>query len=362
MQRNFRSIKTDKSKKPSAGPLARSLSSPWYPVEEPKLDDISHYSVKNGVRAAAFEKIIWVAGHAEPISEACRKGKYTIAIRETGTLSIKRIVQGAKAKPHTILEKSIKTSSLKDIYKGEGEAEQAEQKLAQLDLLGFVGHWGDSELLGVRIDLDAATKGVWPQWRGNTRVVGKGKDKIFYVPVKLDRPGGGLALETLKRVPNWRTLLYTGDYDLHEAYSAKGGTGGGQIAEASQEKIKLLNSLNAAISNSKEEVNQTRTGEAKIEHGRVHVYGAHAMFQHGDQATYQMNQVLEAKRSYANAKLVPVVASESNEPIAWCHFGDWYVTENSKEHQIFRRLIGKPTPSIWTEKGQRRVTEKVKSS
>lgn len=360
MQRDFRPIKTGKSNKPSAGPLARSVSSPWYAEieEEPKLDD---YSVKNGDRAAAFEKIIWVAGHAEPISEACRKGKYTIAIRETGGLSIKRIAQGAKAKPHTILEKSIKASSLKDKY-GDG-AEAVEQKLGELDLLGFVGHWSATELLGVRIAYDAATVKPWPRIRRYIESEGTGEDKIYYLPINLSRMKGGRALELFKRyVPNWRTLLYTGDYDLHEAYSAKGGTGGGQIVEASKEKVNLLNSLNTAISDSKEEVNRTRTGKAKIEHGRVHVYGAHAMFQHGDQATYQMNQVLEARRSYAKAKLVPVVASESDEPIAWCLRGDWFVTRNRREHRIFRTLLGKPIPSIWTEKGQRRVTEKVENT
>ena len=39
-----------------------------------------------------------------------------IAIRETGPLSVRCILQGAKAKPHTILEKSIKDSSLRRGY------------------------------------------------------------------------------------------------------------------------------------------------------------------------------------------------------------------------------------------------------
>ena len=102
-----------------------------------------------------LREIVWV-NHWDAISAVCKEKNYIISIRETGAPSIKRIAQGAKAKPHTILEKSIKTGSVSKAYDPSGKKknlwEQIMKVVEALDLDGFVGHWDQSGLIGVRID------------------------------------------------------------------------------------------------------------------------------------------------------------------------------------------------------------------
>ncbi|QLE45116.1 hypothetical protein FD723_32765 (plasmid) [Nostoc sp. C052] len=296
-------------------------------------------------RQKKLEEIVW-EGHLEAISDVCEKNKYTIAIRETGPLSIRRIAEGAKAKPHTILEKSIKESSVKKGYNN--QAQEVLTKLEQWDLDGFVGHWNaNNELIGLRID------NIPPKVERQVYIQ---KDNgIPYVPLNVNLPGGGLAILRLKRVTGWKQYLYTGDYDLHEIYSA--GAGGGQIAEATPEKVRLLDRLNKGIQ-SQGRNSAMRSGKAELQGDpkRVHVEGEYAMFQHGDQATYRMNQHLEAQEMESNvAQLVQAVATESDEPIAWCRMGKWFVTLDKYEHDVFRIMHGIKKPHTWNNSEDQRT-------
>ena len=296
-------------------------------------------------RQGKLEEIVW-EGHLEAISDVCEKNKYTIAIRETGPLSIRRIAEGAKAKPHTILEKSIKESSVKKGYNN--RAQEVLRKLEQWDLDGFVGHWNaNNELIGLRID------NIPPKVERQVYIQ---KDNgMPYVPLNVTLPGGGLAILRLKRVTGWKQYLYTGDYDLHEVYSA--GAGGGQIAEATPEKVRLLDRLNKGIQ-SQGRNSAMRTGKAQLQGApkRVHLEGEYAMFQHGDQATYRMNQHLEAREMESNvAQLVQAVATESDEPIAWCRMGKWFVTLDKYEHDVFRIMHGIKKPHTWNNSEDQRT-------
>ncbi|MFJ6054885.1 hypothetical protein [Streptomyces sp. NPDC092307] len=299
-------------------------------------------TVTPGRRAADLRQIVW-EGHWEPISKTCKEHKYTICIRLTGEPSIRRISEGAKPKPHTILEKSIKESSIRAKYGTETAA--VAQRLSELDLEGFVGHWGEQGLLGVRIDNA-------PQEVLGLGIVQVGKRGESYVPIDIGAQDGGEALVQLKTLTRWKQYLYTGDYDLHEAYAAMGG-GGGQIPEATPEKVRLLNRLNSGISNNYEEggiEKVRRSGTAVKENGTVHMQDGseYAMFQHGDQATYRMNQYLEAAAEDQRlVKMVRAVATESDEPLAWCHFGQWYVTKNLVEHAILRNRWKLTPPHTW---------------
>ncbi|WP_394297174.1 DUF4157 domain-containing protein [Streptomyces griseus] len=311
-------------------------------------------TVTPGTRAAALRQIAWEE-HWAPISAVCAKYHYTIAVRETGEYSIKRIAEGAKPKPHTILEKSIKPSSVKKEY-GQGSKDPAEvlSWLAREDLDGFVGHWGKAELMGVRIDNPS-------QEVLDLGIVRNGARGEQYVPITVMEAGGGEALAKLKGVKNWKTYLYTGDYDLHEAYSTMGAmAGGGQIAEASTEKVNLLNRLNSGVANHSD-TPVKREGKAVGESNGLHMENSdYAMFQHGDQATYRMNQYLEAQAEELGpvvAKLVKAVATESHEPLGWCRFGQWYVTMNPAEHAALREKWGLATPNTWSDEAVRRTEE-----
>lgn len=305
-------------------------------------------AVTPGPRAAVLRQIAWEE-HWAPIAEVCKKYHYTIAVRETGEFSVKRIAEGAKPKPHTILEKSIKPSSVKKEYGREGSQADPDavlKWLAEEDLDGFVGHWGQGGLLGVRVDNPA-------QEVLDLGIVRTGARSEQYVPVTVLTQGGGPQLTALKSLPNWKTYLYTGDYDLHEAYSTMGAmAGGGQIAEASTEKVNLLNRLNAGVANSSS-VPVRREGTARLEGHGLHMEdSAYAMFQHGDQATYRQNQYLEAQAAEMRpvvAQLVKAVATESDEPMGWCRWGQWYVTMNKTEHAALREEWGLTTPNSWSD-------------
>ncbi|MFJ2863878.1 hypothetical protein [Kitasatospora sp. NPDC087314] len=301
-------------------------------------------SVTPDRRAADLRTVVW-ENHWAAISAVCKKHKYTIAIRETGEYSIRRIAEGAKAKPHTILEKSIKPASIVRKYgTGPGQAQgDPALILAWLeanDLSGFVGHWNDQGLAGVRIDNPPNT--LAPD------IVHKGANREPYVPLDMGKTDGGPAMAALKTDQKWKQYLYTGDYDLHEVYSAQGGTGGGQIPEATMEKAKLLNRLNDGIArNSQEQVK--RSGSVALEDGRLHtqIGSDHAMFQHGDQATYRMNQYLESEVARHASQLVRAVATEADEPLAWCRMGEWYVTKTRAEHAVLRSRWNLTAPHTW---------------
>ncbi|MEU2835352.1 hypothetical protein ABZ667_43460 [Streptomyces lavendulae] len=302
-----------------------------------------------GRRVSELREIVW-EGHWAPISNVCAENKYTICVRETGAASIQRISEGTKPKPHTILEKSIKDSSLKAKYGDPAAA--IIPWLKEQDLYGFVGHWDEQGLAGVRIDNP-------PQDILDSGIVEIGKKGEQYVPVDLDSTDGGWALGQLKSNPRWKQYLYTGDYDLHEVYAARGG-GTGQIPEASPEKIRLLNRLNAGISqfHASQGDDVIRQGRTRIHSGTLHMEKGsdYAMFQHGDQATYRMNQFLEAAASGSKAvPLVKAVATESDEPVAWCRFGQWYVTRNAAEHALLRRVWNLKTPHTWQIEGVART-------
>ncbi|WP_370424161.1 hypothetical protein AB8O64_35955 (plasmid) [Streptomyces sp. QH1-20] len=283
----------------------------------------------------------------------CKEHKYTICVRLTGEPSIRRIAEGAKPKPHTILEKSIKDSSVKAKYGT--RAASVMERLRNQDLDGFVGHWNQLGLAGVRIDNP-------PQEILDMNIAQTGRNGEQYVPVDVDADDGGPALTRLKSNPHWKQYLYTGDYDLHEAYAARGG-GGGQIPEATPEKVKLLNRLNAGIAKNYREgggERVRRSGTAVKKGGSLHMLEGsdYAMFQHGDQATYRMNQYLEAAAAKKyQVGLVKMVATESDEPLAWCRFGNWYVTNNRTEHATLRRLWKVIPPHTWGSAEVQRTEE-----
>jgi hypothetical protein len=314
-----------------------------------KLNDSERTEIYNKFtrREGKLKEIVW-EGHLEAIADVCKKHKYTIAIRETGPLSIKRIAQGAKAKPHTILEKSIKESSLKKGYAN--QAKTILNKLQTLDLDGFVGHWDDNgQLIGIRVDK------IPRNIKRRFKLIVKYENNYAFVPLDLTKDDGGKAIRKLKTTPDWKNYLYTGDYDLHEVYSAQ--SGGGQIPEATPEKVKLLSRLNQGIQQQGEN-SQMRGGEAKLDDktNTIHVSGDYAMFQHGDQATYRMNQHLEAKALEEKvAKLVQAVATESDEPIAWCRNGNWFVTLNKLEHDVFRTQHKLKKPHTWTPEDDKKT-------
>ena len=306
--------------------------------------------------------ILW-EGHLSPISEVCGgHPKYIIALRETGATSIARIKLGAKAKPHTILEKSVKQSSMEKVY-GEDLWEEKAKPFYNL-FKGFVGHYAadNKSLIGLRTDGWKAIEGqegvkVTPCEDAEQALAG-----CTYLVTE-----EALKLLTPELVIQNAKQFYTGDYDLHEVYN----NGQKQIPEAQITKVDLLNKLNRVIATKIPGTKNVpaREGVFVLEKGQIHqaksdgtktYENSYGMFQHGDQATYKMNQHLEAataakKGETVKATVIKSVNSESDEPIGWNVRGIWYVTKNQIEHRLFRAAVGLVAPEHWKDGMANRV-------
>ncbi len=378
--------------------------------------------------------------HMEAIANYCKKNKVSLSIRETGVFSLFRILQGAKAKPHSILEKTIKPGSLSKSHPelsdllaksdlGSYESSM-ESKLGELeievkgvgaeDLVGFVGHWSSmGSLMGLRLD----HKDILKEGSARDPDLEKIQEFITIDPVT-EEPY--IKLSDFKNYKEkmgqqWAQFLYTGDYDLGEIYKNKK-----PLAEGSAEKARVLKGLNDAIARSQtadtSNTKPIRKGSFAVkkaefveESGRrrsshlLHTEEGSdwAMFQHGDQMGYLTNQINELLANEAKekqerrpsdkenqpitssneekqprrssirdilrrrssikenppqqeakkAELVEAVSKEPNEPLAWCDNGKWFVTNNKKEHQTFRKANKFNVSSAWNEKTVSKIKE-----
>ncbi|WP_139276699.1 hypothetical protein [Spirulina major] len=331
--------------------------------------------------------------HKEAISLYCKKYNVILSTRDTGSLSLDRVKEGAKPKPHTILEKSIKKSSLEKYHPEAAEAlRNGSAILPDIDgvnlseLKGFVGHWkdGTGQLLGVRVDKkDVLTEKELARKVDNDdphaqglRVIQpfvEGKDTNSpYIPMKN-------FAAFCQALPNhrWKQFLYTGDYDLHEIYKHNK-----TLMEGSREKARLLTGINQYIAHGQKKKEANGAPKMPLREGTIHVEKAsakigdnnrevsadtlhggspYAMIQHGDQMGYITNQVHEGRlrdeTKNLKAQMVGAVAQESPDALAWCVRGEWYVTKNPEEHGHFRTLINVTASSGWSQKSQKAMRD-----
>lgn len=323
--------------------------------------------------------------HKEAIAKYCKQKNIILSVRDTGKLSLDRIEEGAKPKPHTILEKSIKESSLAKFHPEAAEALRSEEPLevppniggvSLNDLKGFVGHWSkEGELLGLRVDKrdvrsadaegSAHEKGI-----ASLQKYLSGKDSESpYIALNAFKDYKEAFKDT------WQQFLYTGDYDLHEVYKHNKA-----LMEGSKEKAKTLTGINKQIA-ADQPKGPLPVREGTIEaHEETAVIGEgkhsrtvpastlhasegsdYAMIQHGDQMGYITNQIHEGrlKKETLNdkAQLVGVVASEASGPLAWCVRGNWYVTKNKQEHSELRTGLSLTATSGWQAKAQKSMED-----
>jgi hypothetical protein len=149
---------------------------------------------------------------------------------------------------------------------------------------------------------------------------------IYKLPQKGGHPDRD-KFEQMKRElgPGWQKYFYTGDYDLHEAYNKERK----QIPEASKEAVTMIGDINAAL----------RPGvlppaieptAALMSATPLSITDPFAPIQHGPQATFLANAVLEAphpplSQIHRAPRRFPVnppgAAREEAGGLAWCHKG-----------------------------------------
>ncbi|MDE1715470.1 C80 family cysteine peptidase, partial [Chromobacterium amazonense] len=243
--------------------------------------------------------------HLLAFSVASNLGNFAVSAREAGALTLERLADGAAAKGHDILEKTVKGSSLSSAYGAEGV-----QKLAwlqELGLAGLVGHWDPETkaLLGFYVtpELYAQRDSADEVERAVGQRVLRVDDDHYYYPVDIsDAASVRSSTALLRESPQWQQKMYTGDYDLHDMVSFSGRAH--SVPSSSQTERFIRDMLNAAVA-AKDESRPLRRG-------------SHHTVQHGPQVSYPAHMGAHEQ----GEPLVGAVANPSF-PLALCDRGVW---------------------------------------
>lgn len=332
------------------------------PLQPPMVFGIARPTVTYPVASRAdITKTFIREDHFEHITEVCKSSGCIIVVREAGNLSLKRMGEGANPKPHTVLDKSVTAKRLEEMVGSLPEKEREARKTALLEAYGgFVGKWDKGKLQGLIVVNDPILK------EELIEIIGKQKLKEAKVSLDPEARNEFLPLSLVdlvrekvskKEMPTekgsdesraWQSYFYTGDYDLHEVYDNRNF----QIPEATLEKRRLLNKLNAGLIPGHRPIDADPR-KADLPLTPIHVPDRRAPFQHGDQAVYRMNQVLEGgSLKSPHIELVPAVAIADPGRLAWCVRGTWYTTEGLEAQKRLRAELGLTAPSTWDEDEQ----------
>lgn len=339
----------------------------------------------------------------------CKRHGYVVAFRKTGMDSIEKLALNAHPKPHRIMDKSMKKTSLG------GSLYDAMKDKYPL-LVGLVGKQkeigANSNFIGIYVysaDAELLSKLKFAIYQSDNDVpyidfgllLGKDKESVClkmdnYVSI-FDKLFGYI---DQNKKEDFVSCCYTGDYDLHEAYDKHNQ----QIIEASPEKVILLKYLNNIDPNSSaiviedilsEELRRRKEGIekriksledaiVKLEKGKkflsskekkelnekceqidalnyflsvskyavakhIKVDLPDGLIQHGDQATAKIY-------GYMNIEsIADKVLQEEKGELLWCYRGVWFKTgepgddiDNRPAHAELRKALG--LNSHWAKK------------
>jgi hypothetical protein len=242
----------------------------------------------------------------EAISTSTKEQKIAISFRDTGIDSLKRLNEGAGAKGHSILEKTIKDKTL------EGCASDAVKGLK-----GFVAVWKSKEdRAGFPIKgLYLTDEGVKDLKNTDFKDKVKEKDKQPYLEISEND------VPSIKALKNWQTFFFTGDYDTHDLVSFESYRDQQVLADSDREK-NIIDTLNK------------RMGEVGKEYKRI---------QHGPQVNYIAHMVSEEKEK----PIVPPVANASF-PLAMCNQGKWCIIKGINELREWYKENGINIKNTWS--------------
>ncbi|EOZ9390968.1 RHS repeat-associated core domain-containing protein [Enterobacter cancerogenus] len=236
----------------------------------------------------------------------------SMSVREAGIYTISALGEGAAAKGHNILEKTIKPGSLKSVY-----GDNADSILEMAKRSGFVGRVGQWDTSGV--------KGIYAHNR-------PGGEDLAY-PVSLQNTSDN------ELVNAWIKLKiitpYTGDYDMHDIIKFSHGKGHVPMAESNEERgVKDL-------------INK---GVAKVDPSRPFEYTAMNVIRHGPQVNFVPYMwEHEHDKVVKDNGYLGVVARPGPFPVAMVHQGEWTVFDDSKELFNFYKSTNTPLPEHWSQ-------------
>ncbi|MGQ5525141.1 membrane-targeted effector domain-containing toxin [Chitinimonas sp. PSY-7] len=270
--------------------------------------------------------------HFLAVSLAASVGNFSVSAREAGALTLDQLANGAAAKGHDILEKTVKSSSLTAAY-GAESAQQKLRLLGDLGLAGLVGHWDPQSkaLLGIYVtqELYALRDSANPAERSLGEKVLKIDDGHFYYPVDMtDDSTIRSSTDALRSSAQWQQRMFTGDYDLHDMVSFSGSGGAHSVPSGSLDEVSIRNMLNAAV--------------AASDGNRPVRRGSHHTIQHGPQVSYPAHMGTHEP----GVPLVGAVAQPSF-PLALCDRGEWTLIHNVDELKAAYSKMGAQLKVTW---------------
>ncbi|WP_421216642.1 hypothetical protein [Aeromonas jandaei] len=279
-----------------------------YFLNEKKMQK-GHDEVKRKVGTSFVHSL-----HMPIFERVSREDNVAISVRESGEYTLKALEAGAAAKGHNILDKTIKRSSLSNVYPTSSVVEDMLVGAEGCGFLGRVGRWSHSGLSGIYA-------------RNNIS-----DDDLSY-DVNISRPiEHELVTEWIRR--NVITP-YTGDYDLHDLILFKSGVG--CVPEAGgEDENRIINKINRLVS--------------EVDPARPYDKTAMNVVRHGPQVNfvpymwkYEMDKVRKEKG------YLGVVANAGPFPIAMVYQGLWYIFDRKQELFDFYNKHNTPIPVHWAD-------------
>lgn len=187
------------------------------------------------------------AKHVRAISIALETMNAGCSFRVAGEHTLKRIGEGAEAKGHDTLEKTLKPATVDALY-SPTTAKSVWKTAEAADITGYV-----TTLYPDRSGMLHMGQGVARLDVSDVPAEEELIDRLGYagtnraLPIDLkDLESLKASLQPLKDVRDWKTLPLTGDYDLHDMFSLTGRRS--TVPSGSTEETAIIDAINAAIS------------------------------------------------------------------------------------------------------------------
>lgn len=287
------------------------------------------------IKSATELSTFLISEDVDKIKRYCMEKSYIISFREAGEHTIRRLMDGAAAKGHHILEKSIK----------EGSIGQDDIGSIPKEVRGLVGVWDKSKkgleaLLGVYMSRKGIAK--MKSSPEGAEIVTDGQKVLFdslaeFLAVgSSDKTAILSAIAAKLKDKDDKVLEYsdfvTGDYDLHDVLF---------VQRNETTRGALITPAHAV----KEGLNEVLNGERR----------PHSEFdkvQHGPQSDYGKYIAAHRGESVTSSLLRPDVGGEPEKRIAVCGpDGVWYILRNRVNLTEYYAKWELNANIVWPEEG-----------
>lgn len=262
--------------------------------------------------------------HMAAIERAASKGNFAISFRAAGAATLRALQKGAAAKGHDILEKTIKESSIANIYSRD-KARLVIAAVRAAGIEGYVGHWDANNLLGVYLSTEA------------------GGHEIH----RIDVDNLPTSLIALKLNPHWQKLAFSGDYDAHDIITFRGAGRPRTVLAQSDEERGIIDLINSEI--------------ARVDVNRPVGMKHHNVMRHGPQVNYLSYMIsFEPDKVVRDGGVSGAVARPGTFPLAAVRNNTWTIIASIEQLAHYYKSLGAVIKESWRPGGERLFVDNPK--